>query len=148
MSYPYLSMPRSSPIGDITQAVDPSASSSHWTSLEFGNSLASSLLPRLLAFYASANHKPPPSLPPMVTWNPTSLATIHTTPSHKLSHLLKLARRHICHVQETQWTSVQYKHLQLSTPNCHIFHAPAVEGFSSGVASPPQALLCRLTRHY
>ena len=71
----------------------------------------------------------------MITWNPTSLATIHTTPSPKLSHILKLARRHICHIQETQWSSVQYKHLQLQTPNCYIFHTPAVEGFSSGVAT-------------
>ena len=78
---------------------------------------------------------PPPPLPPLVTWNPSSLATIHTTPSPKLSHIMKLARRHICHIQETQWSSHQYQHIQLQAPNCHIFHTPAVEGFSSGVAS-------------
>ena len=48
---------------------------------------------------------------------------------------MKLARRHICHIQETQWSSHQYQHIQLQAPNCHIFHTPAVEGFSSGVAS-------------
>ena len=68
----------------------------------------------------------------MVTWHRYHS---HYTPSRKLFHILKLARRHICHVQETQWPSVQYRHLQLHSPNCHIFHAPAVEGFSSGVAS-------------
>ncbi len=129
------SLPRSSSLSDITKTIDPSASTSLWTSLEPDSRLASSLLPHLLAFYDPSNRKPPPSLPPMVTWNPTSLSTIHTTPSPKLFHILKLARRHICHVQETLWSSVQYRHLQLHAPNCHIFHTPAVEGFSSGVAS-------------
>ena len=130
-----LSLPRTSSLKNITNIVDSSASASSWLSLGPDNRLASALLPHILAFYDPTNRKPPPSLPPMITWNPTSLATIHTTPSPKLSHILKLARRHICHIQETQWSSVQYRHLQLQTPNCYIFHTPAVEGFSSGVAT-------------
>ena len=130
-----LSLPRTSSLKNITNIVDSSAHASSWLSLGPDNRLANALLPHILAFYDPINRKPPPSLPPMITWNPTSLATIHTTPSLKLSHILKLARRHICHIQETQWSSVQYKHLQLQTPNCYIFHTPAVEGFSSGVAT-------------
>ena len=130
-----LSLPRTSSLKNITNIVDSSAPASSWLSLGPDNHLANALLPHILAFYDPINRKPPPSLPPMITWNPTSLATIHTTPSPKLSHILKLARRHICHIQETQWSSVQYKHLQLQTPNCYIFHTPAVEGFSSGVAT-------------
>ena len=130
-----LSLPRTSSLKNITNIVDSSASASSWLSLGPDNRLASALLPHILAFYDPTNRKPPPSLPPMITWNPTSLATIHTTPSPKLSHILKLARRHICHIQETEWSSVQYRHLQLQTPNCYIFHTPAVEGFSSGVAT-------------
>ena len=130
-----LSLPRTSSLKSITNIVDSSAPASSWLSLGPDNRLASALLPHILAFYDPTNRKPPPSLPPMITWNPTSLATTHTTPSPKLSHILKLARRHICHIQETQWSSVQYRHLQLQTPNCYIFHTPAVEGFSSGVAT-------------
>ena len=130
-----LSLPRSASLHDITNALDPAAQVSLWTSLSPTNRIASSLLPHLLAFYDSSNRKPPPPLPPMVTWNPSSLATIHTTPSSKLSHILKLAHRHVCHIQETQWSSLQYNHLLLQVPNCHIFHTSAVEGFSSGVAT-------------
>ena len=130
-----LSLPRTSPLKNITNIVDSSAHATSWLSLGPDNPLATALLPHILAFYDPTNRKPPPSLPPMITWNPTSLATIHTTHSPKLSHILKLARRHICHIQETQWSSVQYKHLQLQTPNCYIFHTPAVDGFSSGVAT-------------
>ena len=130
-----LSLPRTSSLKNITNIVDSSAPASSWLSLGPDNRLATALLPHILAFYDPINRKPPPSLPPMIPWNPTSLATIHTTPSPKLSRILKLARRHICHIQETQWSSVQYRHLQLQTPNCYIFHTPAVEGFSSGVAT-------------
>ena len=130
-----LSLPRSASLHDITNALDPAAQVSLWTSLSPTNRIASSLLPHLHAFYDSSNRKPPPPLPPMVTWNPSSLATIHTTPSSKLSHILKLAHRHVCHIQETQWSSLQYNHLLLQVPNCHIFHTSAVEGFSSGVAT-------------
>ena len=130
-----LSLPRTSSLKNITNIVDSSAHATSWLSLGPDNPLATALLPHILAFYDPTNRKPPPSLPPMITWNPTSLATIHTTPSPKLSHILKLAHRHICHIQETQWSSVQYKHLQLQTPNCYIFHTPAVDGFSSGVAT-------------
>ena len=130
-----LSLPRTSSLKNITNIVDSSAHATSWLSLGPDNPLATALLPHILASYDPTNRKPPPSLPPMITWNPTSLATIHTTPSPKLSHILKLARRHICHIQETQWSSVQYKHLQLQTPNCYIFHTPAVDGFSSGVAT-------------
>ena len=119
-----LSLPRTSSLKNITNIVDSSAHATSWLSLGPDNPLATALRPHILAFYDPTNRKPPPSLPPMITWNPTSLATIHTTPSPKLSHILKLARRHICHIQETQWSSVQYKHLQLQTPNCYIFHTP------------------------
>ena len=130
-----LSLPRSASLYDITNTLDPAAQVSLWTSLSPTNRIASSLLPHLLAFYDSSNRKPPPPLPPMITWNPSSLATIHTTPSSKLSHILKLALRHVCHIQETQWSSLQYNHLLLQVPNCHILHTSAVEGFSSGVAT-------------
>ena len=130
-----LSLPRSASLYDITNTLDPAAQVSLWTSLSPANRIASSLLPHLLAFYDSSNRKPPPPLPPMITWNPSSLATIHTTPSSKLSHILKLAHRHVCHIQETQWSSLQYNHLLLQVPNCHILHTSAVEGFSSGVAT-------------
>ena len=82
--------------------------------------------------YGLPSHPLTASPPP---WNPSSLATIHTTPSSKLSHILKLAHRHVCHIQETQWSSLQYNHLLLQVPNCHILHTSAVEGFSSGVAT-------------
>ena len=76
-----LSLPRTSSLKNITNIVDSSAHATSWLSLGPDNPLANALLPHILAFYDPINRKPPPSLPPMITWNPTSLATIHTTPS-------------------------------------------------------------------
>ena len=74
-------------------------------------------------------------LPPLLTWNPSSLATIHQQPSSKLNLALKRAQSHICLLQETNWTSVQYQHLLLSAPCCEILHSPAIREGSSGVAT-------------
>ena len=70
-----------------------------------------------------------------MTWNPSSLAAIHSQPSPKLNHILKLARSHICFVQETRWTSVQFNYLLGRAPFCHIAHSPANSTGSSGVAT-------------
>ena len=70
-----------------------------------------------------------------MTWNPSSLKTFHSQPSPKLTHILQLARTHICHLQETQWTSLQYNHLHQQAPFCSIIHAPCIDHYSSGVAT-------------
>ena len=70
-----------------------------------------------------------------MTWNPSSLKTIHSHPSPKINHILKLAKTHVCHIQETQWSSLQYNHLLQQSPFCTIFHTPAIEASSSGVAT-------------
>ena len=51
-----------------------------------------------------------------------------------MNHILKLSHKHICFLQETQWSSVQYNHLLLQSPFCTITHAPAINTSSSGVA--------------
>ena len=69
------------------------------------------------------------------TISPSSLKTIHSHSSPKLTHILKLSRTHICHLQETQWSSLQYNHLLQQAPFCTIHHAPAIDTHSSGVAT-------------
>lgn len=86
-------------------------------------------------FASSASSRTAVKLPPLLTWNPSSLKTIHQQPSRKLNHILKLAARQICFLQETQWTSVQYNHLLSQSPFCTIIHAPAIADSSSGVAT-------------
>ena len=70
-----------------------------------------------------------------MTWNPSSLATIHSQSSPKINHILKLAKSHICFVQETRWTSIQLNYLLGKAPFCHIAHSPATSTGSSGVAT-------------
>ena len=74
-------------------------------------------------------------IPPLLTWNPSSLATIHQGPSPKMCLILKRARSHICFIQETNWSTVQYNHVTLSAPFCSIYHSPATGEGSSGVAT-------------
>ena len=134
-----LSLPRHTPITKVTAALNPLASVSSWASLSSITSLASPLTTPLISslrsFYSATS--PPSSLsklPPLLTWNPSSLKTIHQTPSRKMNHILKLSHKHICFLQETQWSSVQYNHLLLQSPFCTITHAPAIHTSSSGVA--------------
>ena len=104
-----LALPRNTSITELTRQLDPSASLDVWLQLEFGSTFASEIFRRLIPFFASSRATSPPTLPPLVTWNPSSLAAIHSQPSPKLNHILKLAKSHICFVQETRWTSVQFK---------------------------------------
>ena len=62
-------------------------------------------------------------------------ATIHQGPSPKMCLILKRARSHICFIQETNWSTVQYNHVTLSAPFCSIYHSPATGEGSSGVAT-------------
>ena len=135
-----LSLPRHSPLSDITRTLNPQASICSWTCLSptisHSSPLTSSLLRSLRSFFASSvTSRTVVKLPPLLTWNPSSLKTIHQSPSRKMNHILKLATRHICFLQETQWTSVQYNHLLTQSPFCTIIHAPAIADSSSGVAT-------------
>ena len=133
-----LSLPRHTPITKVTAALNPLASVSSWASLSSITSVASPLTTPLISSLRSFYSAIPPSslskLPPLLTWNPSSLKTIHQLPSRKMNHILKLSHKHICFLQETQWSSVQYNHLLLQSPFCTITHAPAINTSSSGVA--------------
>ena len=133
-----LSLPRHTPITKVTAALNPLASVSSWASLSSITSVASPLTTPLISSLRSFYSATPPSslskLPPLLTWNPSSLKTIHQLPSRKMNHILKLSHKHICFLQETQWSSVQYNHLLLQSPFCTITHAPAINTSSSGVA--------------
>lgn len=129
------SLPRHTPLVDLTKRIDPSASLDIWLSLDLGSSFVSSLFQRLIPFFAATSSKPTPTLPPLMTWNPSSLHTIHTHPSPKINHILKLAKNHICFIQETRWSSTQYNYLLSQAPFCHIQHTPALSSGSSGVAT-------------
>ena len=134
-----LSLPRYTSITKITAKLHPLATANSWLSLSSITSLASPLTTPLLSslrsFYSTTSSSPSLSkLPPLLTWNPSSLKTIHQTPSRKMNHILKLSHKHICFLQETQWSSVQYNHLLLQSPFCTITHAPAINTSSSGVA--------------
>ena len=130
-----LSLPRNISIMELTRQLDPSASLDVWLQLEFGSTFASEIFRRLIPFFASSSDSSPPTLPPLMTWNPSSLAAIHSQPSPKINHILKLAKSHICFVQETRWTSVQFNYLLGRAPFCHIAHTPATSTGSSGVAT-------------
>ena len=112
-----LALPRNISIIELTRQLDPSASLDVWLQLEFGSTFASEIFRRLIPFFASSRDTSPPTLPPLMTWNPSSLAAIHSQPSPKLNHILKLAKSHICFVQETRWTSVQFNHLFRKKPH-------------------------------
>ncbi len=120
------SLSRYSSINSITHHIDPQAAIDEWLSLQPGSHFTNSLLTALSNFYSASSSASLPRLPPLMTWNPSSLKTIHTQPSPKLTHILQLARTHICHLQETQWTSLQYNHLHLQALFCTIIHAPCV----------------------
>ena len=128
-------LPRNTSIAELTHQLDPSASLDVWLQLEFGSTFASEIFRRLIPFFASSSNTSPPSLPPLMTWNPSSLAAIHSQPSPKLNHILKLAKSHICLIQETRWTSVQFNYLLGKAPFCHVAHSPANSNGSSGVAT-------------
>ena len=130
-----LALPRNTSIVELTRQLDPSASLDVWLQLEFGSTFASEIFRRLIPFFASSRDTSPPTLPPLMTWNPSSLAAIHSQPSPKLNHILKLAKSHICLIQETRWTSVQFNYLLGKAPFCHVAHSPANSTGSSGVAT-------------
>ena len=130
-----LALPRTTSIAELTHQLDPSASLDVWLQLEFGSTFASEIFRRLIPFFASSSDTSPPTLPPLMTWNPSSLAAIHSQPSPKLNHILKLAKSHICLIQETRWTPVQFNYLLGKAPFCHVAHSPANSTGSSGVAT-------------
>ena len=96
-----LSLPRHTPITNGTAALNPLASVSSWASLSSITSLTSPLTTPLISslrsFYSATSSPYSLSkLPPLLTWNPSSLKTIHQTPSRKMNHILKLSHKHIC----------------------------------------------------
>ena len=105
------SLSRYASLHSITHHIDPQASMDVWSCLQLGSHFTTNLLNTLCKFYAASGSATIPRFPPLMTWNPSSLKAIHSQPSPKLTHILQLARTHICHLQETQWTSLQYNHL-------------------------------------
>ena len=130
-----LSLPRSSPLSDITQAISDRSSLDDWLQLQILSPFTVRLLDLLISFYSRPHPQLTKQLPPLLTWNPSSLATVHQQPSPKLNLVLKRAHSHICLLQETNWSSVQHQHLLLSAPFCEILHSPATGDGSSGVAT-------------
>ena len=130
-----LSLPRLAPLSDITQAIIERSSLDDWLQLQVLSPFSIRLMDLLIDFYSRSQSQLTKRLPPLLTWNPSSLATIHQQPSPKLNLILKRAQSHICLLQETNWTSVQYQHLLLSAPFCEILHSPAIGEGSSGVAT-------------
>lgn len=129
-----LSLPRSSPLSDITHAIFNCSSLDEWFQLHTLSPFTIRLLDFLISFYPRHQPQLTKRIPPLLAWNPSSLATIHQQPSPKLNLLLKRAQSHICLLQETNWSSVQYQHL-LSSPFCEVLHSPATGEGSSGVAT-------------
>ena len=130
-----LSLPRLAPLSDITQAIIERSSLDDRLQLQVLSPFSIRLMDLLINFYSRPQPQLTKRLPPLLTWNPSSLATIHQQPSPKLNLILKRAQSHICLLQETNWTSVQYQHLLLSAPFCEILHSPAIGEGSSGVAT-------------
>ena len=130
-----LQLPRTAPLELITQTLSPTASLSIWISLSTLNPTACCFLETLFQFFEQKHSSLHKRIPPLLTWNPSSLATIHQCPSPKMCLILKRARSHICFIQETNWSTVQYNHISLSSPFCSIYHSPATGEGSSGVAS-------------
>lgn len=132
LSFSY-GLPRHTSVSDLTHTIDPLSDLSVWTTFDPGSSF----------IFAKTSCQSPPSIPPLMTWNPSSLATIHTQESQKLKHILTLAKTHICFLQETNWSSIQYNHVRAGIPFCQLFHSPAISQGSSGVAT----LLPKSIRH-
>ena len=130
-----LSLPRSSPLSDITQAIVNCSSLDEWFQLQISSPFTIRLRDLLISFYSRPQPQLTQRIPPLLTWNPSSLATIHQQPSPKLNLVLKRAQSHICLLQETNWSFVQHQHLLLSSPFCEILHSPATGEGSSGVAT-------------
>ena len=130
-----LSLPRSSSLSEITQAIVNCSSLDEWFQLQISSPFTNRLLDHLLAFFSRPQPHLTQRIPSLLTWNPSSLSTIHQQPSPKINLVLKRAQSHICLLQETNWSSVQYQHLLLSSPFCEILHSPATGEGSSGVAT-------------
>ena len=128
-------LPRHTSIKDLTHNIDPLSDLSVWNSLESGSSFVTALFDKLIPFFAKNSTKSPPSIPPLMTWNPSSLATVHTHESQKLKHILTLAKSHICFLQETNWSTQQFNYVHSGTPFCQLHHSPATGHGSSGVAT-------------
>ena len=95
-----LSLPRHTSLSSVTAALNPLASVSSWASLSvatYTSPLTTPLISSLRSF-CSATSSPYSlsKLPPLLTWHPASLKTIHQTPSLKMNHILKLSPKHIC----------------------------------------------------
>ena len=106
-----LQLPRTAPLELITQTLSPTASLSIWISLSTLNPTACCFLETLFQFFEQKHSSLHKRIPPLLTWNPSSLATIHQCPSPKMCLILKKARSHICFIQETNWNTVQYNHI-------------------------------------
>lgn len=130
-----LHLPRTAPLEQITQAIHSSATLSLWTNIHTLDPIACQLLESLFQFYQQKTSLLHRRIPPLLTWNPSSLKTVHQLPSPKMRLILKRARSHICFIQETNWSSVQFNHVTLSAPFCNLFHTPAIGDGSSGVAT-------------
>ena len=130
-----LSLPRNSPLSDITDAVIHRSSLDEWLQLQHLSPFTIRLLDLIISFYSRPQPNLTHRIPPLLTWNPSSLATIHQQPSPKLNLVLKRAQSHICLLQETNWSSVQHQHIILSSPFCEVLHSPATGEGSSGVAT-------------
>ena len=130
-----LSLPRSSSLSEITQAIVNCSSLDEWFQLQISSPFTIRLLDNLLSFFSRPQPHLTQRIPSLLTWNPSSLSTIHQQPSPKINLVLKRAQSHICLLQETNWSSVQYQHLLLSSPFCEIFHSPATGDGSRCVSS-------------
>ena len=128
-------LPRSTPVFQVTHTILPGSILQKWDTLSLSCSFTRALLTQILHFFTSSATSSHKRIPPFLTWNPSSLATIHHSSSSKLNHILKFSRTHICMLQETQWSSVQFNHLTLSSPFMDLTHTEAVPEFSSGVAT-------------
>ena len=126
-------LPRHTSLQDLTHNIDPRSDLSVWNSFEPGSSFVTAIFEKLIPFYANNSNKSPPSIPPLMTWNPSSLATVHTQPSQKLKHILTLAKTHICFLRETNWSSLQFNSVHSGSPFCQLYHSPATGQGSSGV---------------
>ena len=134
-----LSLPRSSSLSKITQAIVNCSSLDEWFQLQIFSPFTIKLLDNLLSFFSSPQPHLTQRIPSLLTWNPSSLSTIHQQPSLKINLVLKRAQSHICLIQETNWSSVQYQHLLLSSPFCKIFLTLQPQGMAP-VALPPFCL--------
>ena len=80
-----LSLPRLAPLSDITQAIIERSSLDDWLQLQVLSPFSIRLMDLLIDFYSRPQSQLTKRLPPLLTWNPSSLATIHQQPSPKLN---------------------------------------------------------------